>query len=60
MDFKNGGASASFLFKGDLNEMLAKLASLPVADLLIEEPTLEEIFLSFYGGNGQTQKERAS
>ncbi len=47
-NFKNGGATASFLFKGDINAMLAKLAALPLADLLVEEPTLEEIFLHYY------------
>ena len=38
----------SFLFKGDLNLVIAKLASKNVINLGIEEPTLEEIFMHYY------------
>ena len=38
----------SFFFKGDLNSVLRKLGEFQVADLTIEEPTLEEIFMHYY------------
>jgi ABC-2 type transport system ATP-binding protein len=37
-----------FFFKGDINTVLKKLTSLNVADVTIEEPTLEEIFMHYY------------
>ncbi len=43
---ENGGAQ--FFFKGDINTVLKKLGSAPVADVTIEEPTLEEIFMHYY------------
>ncbi len=42
------GVSASFLYKGDINEITRKLCNLSLADVSIEEPTLEEIFLHYY------------
>jgi ABC-2 type transport system ATP-binding protein len=38
----------SFFFKGDINAVLQKISSIQVADLTIEEPTLEEIFMHYY------------
>jgi ABC-2 type transport system ATP-binding protein len=40
--------AVSFFFKGDINAVLQKLGSLQVADVTIEEPTLEEIFMHYY------------
>jgi ABC-2 type transport system ATP-binding protein len=40
--------SLHFFFKGDINAVLQKLGSLQVADVTIEEPTLEEIFMHYY------------
>jgi len=37
-----------FFFKGDINAVLQKIASIPVTDVTIEEPTLEEIFMHYY------------
>lgn len=45
---------------GDFDPLLRALSPYYVEDVAVAEPTLEEIFLSFYGGNGNTQKERAS
>ncbi|MCA0457710.1 MAG: ABC transporter ATP-binding protein [Chloroflexi bacterium] len=45
---------------GDFDPLLRALSPYYVQDVAVAEPTLEEIFLSFYGGNGNTQKERAS
>jgi ABC-2 type transport system ATP-binding protein len=38
----------SFFFKGDINAVLHQITSLQVADVTIEEPTLEEIFMHYY------------
>ena len=46
--------------KAAVDPLLRALSPYYVQNIEVAEPTLEEIFLSFYGGNGQTQKERAS
>jgi ABC-2 type transport system ATP-binding protein len=38
----------TFFFKGDVNEMVKILGTLNLSDVLIEEPTLEEIFMHYY------------
>jgi ABC-2 type transport system ATP-binding protein len=40
--------SVHFFFKGDINAVLKKISSIPVTDVTIEEPTLEEIFMHYY------------
>jgi ABC-2 type transport system ATP-binding protein len=40
--------SIHFFFKGDINVVLQKMAGTRVADVTIEEPTLEEIFMHYY------------
>ena len=40
--------TVSFFFKGDINAVLHTLGGLPVTDVTIEEPTLEEIFMHYY------------
>jgi ABC-2 type transport system ATP-binding protein len=40
--------TVSFFFKGDINAVLQKMSGLQVADVTIEEPTLEEIFMHYY------------
>lgn len=47
-DLKIEGATVSFLYKGPINEITKKLASLDLTDLWAEEPDLEEIFLHYY------------
>lgn len=47
-DVQADGDSVSFLYGGNLNELLRALAPLPLADLTITEPDLEEIFLHYY------------
>lgn len=37
-----------FLFKGDIKSLLYVLSEHPLANVLIEEPSLEEIFLHYY------------
>jgi ABC-2 type transport system ATP-binding protein len=40
--------TVSFFFKGDINAVLQKISAIQVADVTIEEPTLEEIFMHYY------------
>lgn len=42
------GNSASFIFKGDVAEIVEMMFKLEVSDVFIEEPSLEEIFLHYY------------
>ncbi len=37
-----------FFFRGDINAVLRKISGIPVTDVTIEEPTLEEIFMHYY------------
>lgn len=41
-------STVHFFFKGDINAVLKKISGLQVADVTIEEPTLEEIFMHYY------------
>jgi len=47
-DLSVEGNTVSFLYKGPINEITKKLASLDLIDLWVEEPDLEEIFLHYY------------
>jgi ABC-2 type transport system ATP-binding protein len=38
----------SFFYKGDINVIMRKISEQDVADVTIEEPTLEEIFMHYY------------
>ena len=42
-----------FLFDGHPGDLLALLAGMPVTDVTLEEPDLEEIFLHFYKEDGE-------
>lgn len=42
------GSNVSFLFKGNLNIVLKKIAETEIANVWIEEPDLEEIFMHYY------------
>lgn len=48
-DLQIDGDSVSFLYGGDLKELLQALAALPLTDISLTEPDLEEIFMHFYG-----------
>lgn len=39
---------ASFMFKGDINTIMKKIAAIEIANVWIDEPNLEEIFMHFY------------
>ena len=51
-DLQTDGQSVSFLFNGDLNDLLLKLYVGQVRDLSISDPDLEEIFRHFYEKEG--------
>lgn len=38
----------SFFFKGDVNKIVKLISNLQLSDILVEEPTLEEIFMHYY------------
>lgn len=42
------GNTAHFLFRGDINQVVSRLQNLRLRNLLVEEPTLEEIFMHYY------------
>lgn len=46
MERENG--AVKFLFKGDVNTMTRLISEQPLTDLIIEEPSLEEIFMHYY------------
>jgi ABC-2 type transport system ATP-binding protein len=47
-NLQTDNSTASFFFKGDINTVLQKISAIQVADVTIEEPTLEEIFMHYY------------
>jgi ABC-2 type transport system ATP-binding protein len=42
-------SEATFTYTGDVNDLVERLASLPLLDLDVEEAPLEEVFMRFYG-----------
>lgn len=38
----------TLLYSGEIKELLTKLAELPIQDVLINEPSLEEVFMHYY------------
>ena len=48
--FEPRADGASFLFQGDMGALVEWLATLPVLDVTIEEPDLDEVFMHFYTG----------
>lgn len=53
-DRKDSKDSVSFLFSGDINELVRFLSASQLTDLTITEPDLEEIFLHYYEKGGDT------
>ncbi|WP_101909300.1 ABC transporter ATP-binding protein [Marasmitruncus massiliensis] len=47
-NYQQDGSTATFMFMGNIADILAKLSALNVHDLFIEEPTLEEVFMHYY------------
>ena len=46
LKFENG--ATTFLYKGDINLILRKIAGVNITNVWIEEPSLEEIFMHYY------------
>ena len=46
LEHQNG--AVRFFYKGDINTITRKIGEMTVADVTIEEPTLEEIFMHYY------------
>jgi ABC-2 type transport system ATP-binding protein len=42
------GKSISFLFNGDINKVIQRLAQTEILNLSVDEPDLEEIFMHYY------------
>ncbi|MBT2694813.1 ABC transporter ATP-binding protein [Bacillus sp. ISL-55] len=42
------GELVSFLFRGNINSIMKKIAEIEIANLWVEEPDLEEIFMHYY------------
>jgi len=42
------GRSVRFLYSGEINRLLSVLSSRNIADMTVEEPSLEEIFMHYY------------
>lgn len=47
-DLKVKGSVHSFMYKGDINDILKKVSSVKVNNIWIDEPDLEEIFMHYY------------
>lgn len=47
-DIRRSEESTSFLYSGDINDLLRRLAAGNIRDLRISEPDLEEIFMHYY------------
>ena len=45
--------TVSFLYSGEMGQLLQVLAAGKVADLSVAEPDLEEMFLHYYGKDGE-------
>lgn len=52
VDVQTVGSGVSFLYSGPVAELLSALQGLPLSDLTIVEPELEELFLHFYRNGG--------
>lgn len=53
-DRKEMKGSVSFLYSGDMGSLLRTLSSGQIDDLMVTEPDLEEVFLHYYGKDGET------
>jgi ABC-2 type transport system ATP-binding protein len=51
------GSILNFLYSGDMKELLHWLVKKEIQDLVIEEPTLEEIFMHYYTDQNQPSRD---
>lgn len=52
-NLKMKGKEIDFIFRGDINTIMKRVAGLELRNISIEEPDLEEIFLHYYAGEGR-------
>lgn len=52
-NLKNEGEEISFLFDGDINLLVEELGKVKLRELKIEEPALEDTFMSYYEVEGK-------
>lgn len=45
--------SVSFLYNGEMSALIHSLNGLPIKDMVIEEPSLEELFMHYYEKEGE-------
>ena len=43
---------AEGLFTGDVRDLMIQLSRLPLEDVVLEDPNLEEIFMHYYSDTG--------
>lgn len=48
VNFKRNGQEIELVYNGKMPQLIQALQGLPIEDILIEEPSLEEIFMHFY------------
>jgi len=53
-NLEQNGSEVRFLFGGDINLVIAQLQGRPIRNLLVEEPSLEEIFMHYYQKEAST------
>ena len=46
--FNVSGKAIEFIYSGDMNSLVAALSGKDIADMTVEEPSLEEIFMHYY------------
>lgn len=46
--FNVSGKAIDFIYSGDMNSLVAALSGKDIADMTVEEPSLEEIFMHYY------------
>ena len=52
-DIRKNGDAISFLYNGTPDVLLKALAYLPLTDVDISEPDLEEVFMHYYSEEGK-------
>lgn len=50
---ETNGDSVTFLYNGDIKELLNSAGALPIYDMTITEPSLDEIFMHYYEKGGE-------
>ena len=52
-DLQTVEGGSSFLYAGDINELIHVLSGCRIRDLIVAEPDLEEIFMHYYTKRGE-------